>query len=534
MSTGGGPGPQSALSGRAAVMGLGTILSRATGFGRVFALAYALGFDRLADSYNLANTTPNIVYELVLGGILSATMVPVFVDQLAQADRRGDGERARWHGISAVVTLASAALVVLSALAFLAAPLIVRLYTLGAEGAAAADQRAVATALLRLFAPQVGLLGAITITAALLNAAGRFAAPMFSPVLANLVTIGVLLAFPHVASSLEVGDVRRDTGALLLLGLGTTAGYGLQALAQLPSLRRAGVFLRPVWDVRHEAVRALAGLAGWTLGVVVTNQLAYWVVLVLANRQAGDLSAYQAAYLFFQLPHAVVAVSIITALLPDLSRRWSTGDLDGFRQHVNAGLRTVAAILVPAAAGYALLGTAVVRLVLQHGRLAADSAETTGTLLTLFALGLPGFSCYLLLTRAFQAMRDTRTVFVLYAFENAVNVGLALLLHPILGVEGLAIAYAVAYGSAALLGGHRLRARLEGLDGAVLARSLLRTGVASTAMAFAVGLVVAGAGPAWLEAGAGLVAGVTVYLLVARLVGVRELTTVFQLRRRSA
>jgi putative peptidoglycan lipid II flippase len=254
----------------------------------------------------------------------------------------------------------------------------------------------------------------------------------------------------------------------------------------------------------------------------------------LANRQEGELSAYQAAYLFFQLPHAVVAVSIMTALLPDLARQWTLGQVEGFRRQVSVGLRTMAAVLVPAAAGYALLGGPLVRVVLEHGHLGAGSAETTGTLLTLFALGLPGFSTYLLFTRAFQAMRDTRTVFGLYAFENAVNIGLALALYPGLGVRGLAIAYAAAYALAALVGGLALRRRIGGLDGRQLGRSLARIVLATGCMTVAVALVVAAARPPLLEAGAGVAAGVTVYLLAARIFGVRELTALLRIRRPSA
>jgi putative peptidoglycan lipid II flippase len=205
-----------------------------------------------------------------------------------------------------------------------------------------------------------------------------------------------------------------------------------------------------------------------------------------------------------------------------------------FRRQVGVGLRTVAAVLVPAAAGYALLGGPIVRVVLEHGHLGTDSAETTGTLLTLFALGLPGFSSYLLLTRAFQAMRDTRTVFLLYAFENAVNIGLALALYPILGVRGLAVAYAAAYAVAALLGGFALRRRIGGIEGRALGRSLARIMLASGCMAVVVALVVAAAGPPLVEAGAGVAAGVTVYLLAARIFGVRELTTLLRIRRPSA
>ena len=165
--------------------------------------------------------------------------------------------------------------------------------------------------LLRWFAPQIALLGIITLSTAVLNARRRFAVPMFVPIANNLVAIAVLLATPHVAKSLNLGDIRHDPKALAFLGLGTTLGYVVQAALQWPFMRRAGARLRFVWDLRHEAVQAVVRLSGWTFGFVVTNQVAFFVVLVLAARSDGGVSEYSAAYLFFQLPYAVFAVSML-------------------------------------------------------------------------------------------------------------------------------------------------------------------------------------------------------------------------------
>ncbi len=522
-------GPRPTLSRSTAVMAAGTLLSRITGFGRLVALAYALGFTRLTDTYNLANVTPNIVYELVLGGVLSATLVPVFVDRLATED-----EDEAWRAISAVVTTAAAVLLAVTAAFVVLAPVLIRLYTLGNDTASAGDQRAVATALLRMFAPQVAFYGMVTLTTALLHARRRFAAPMFAPVLNNLVVIGVLLALPRVVDDLSLSGVRGDTGALALLGVGTTAGVAAMAGAQLPSLWRAGVRLRPLWEPRHEAVRAVVRLSGWTFGFAVANQAALWLVIVLANARPGDLSAYQAGQIFFLLPHGVFAVSVMSALLPDLSERWSLEDLDGFRRRVGLGLRTIAAVLVPAAVGYLCLARPVVSVALEHGALRASSARTTADVLALLAIGLPGFSAYLFLTRAYQAMQDTRAMFLLYLVENAINVVLALALYPALGVRGLALAYALAYTGGTAVAMAHLRRRIGGLEGAAVARSWLRVGGASALMAVAVVGLAALAGPALAKVVVGVVAGVTVYLVAAKALGVEELTTLLRIRRRLA
>ena len=512
-----------------AVMAAGTLLSRLTGFAKLVALAYAMGFTRLTDSYNLANVTPNIVYELVLGGILSATLVPVFVDLLATED-----EEDAWRAVSAVVTAAAAVLVVVTAVFVVVAPHLVRLYTVGNHTASVDEQRAMATSLLRMFAPQVALYGMVTLTTAVLHARRRFAAPMFAPVLNNLVVIAVLLALPHMVERVSLASLLDDTEARLLLGLGTTAGVTAMALVLLPALRRAGARLRPVWDPGHPAVRAIVRLSGWTFGFVAANQVALMVVLVLANGDAGDVAAYQAGQVFFLLPHGVFAVSVMTALQPDLSERWALHDVTGFGLRVAVGLRTIAAVIVPAAVGYLCLARPIVAVALERGALGSGSASTTAGVLVMLAVGLPGFSAYLFLVRAYQAQQDTRSVFLLYLWENAVNVALALALYPSMGVEGLALAYALAYTVAAGAALVRLQQRTGTVDIPGVVRTWVRVALASGVMAGVVLAVAAVVDPVPLRTGAGVIAGVTVYLLVARRLGIQEPSGLLRTRRRTS
>lgn len=485
--------PAASLARSTAVMAVGTVLSRLTGFGRDFALAYAIGFSFFSDSYNLANTTPNILYELVLGGVLSAALLPVFVQRLA-GDGAGEGDDegddGGWRAVSAVVTLALVAAVAISIAVAIVAPWIIRAYTFGNDSAALDEQRRVATFLLRLFAPQVAFLGFFTVATAVLNARHRFAAPMFTPVLNNLIAIAVILMLPRIAGDVAIGRIADDRSALLWLGLGTTTAYGVQAIGLGVALRRAGARLRPVWDLHHEAVRSVLRLSGWTIGFVIANQLALFAVYALATDKGGDLSAYQAAFRFFQLPHAVLTVSIMSALQPELAQRWHSGAVADFRHRLAAGVRLTAGLLVPAAAGYALLAGPIIRVVLEHGELATASARATGDTLAIFALGLPGFSIFLLLTRAYQAMQDTRSVFVLYLGENAANVVLAVALYPAHGVRGLAAAYGLAYTGAAIAATVHMARRLGGFEGTQTRSTLVRIGAGAAAMSAMVAIVV--------------------------------------------
>jgi putative peptidoglycan lipid II flippase len=427
---------------RSTVMAAGTIASRATGFLRVLALLYALGQNRLTDAYNLANTLPNIVYELILGGVVSATLIPIFVSLF-------EDDEDPWRGVSAVTWLVIAVTAGLSVIFAVAAPLLAAPYAALNHGSHADAQRELVVAFMRYFAPQVVLLAGMAVGSAILNARRRFAAPMFAPVLNNVVAISALLAAPHFITHAGLRSLHLGTG-LVVLGRGTTLGYFAQLLGLVPSMRAIGARLKPVWDPRHPAVRKAAALSGWTFGFVVANQLAYLVVVALANKRSGELTSYQAAFQFFQLPHAIVAVSVTSALLPELSLAATRSDRVAFDALFRRGLRVIAVFLVPAAIVAAVFAEPLLRPLIAHGRVSASDLTTTARTLSAFALGLPGFSAFILCTRALQARKDTRRVFYLYVVENAINVVLALALYGSLHVRGLAYAYAAAYTIAAV------------------------------------------------------------------------------------
>jgi putative peptidoglycan lipid II flippase len=525
--------PSPGLARSTAIQAAGTALSRITGFGRIFAFAYALGAGRLADTYTLANNTPNIIYELILGGVLSGTVLPVFVRELRRED---DEPGAGWRAVSAVLTLAFCASIALAAAFVVVAPLFIRLYTLRTGAEVSGPQIAVATELLRLFAPQVFFYGLISVTTALLRARRRFAAPMFAPVLNNLVVIAMFLAYPHVIGTRSLDAVRHDQKAILLLGLVTTLGVAAMALGQFP-LRTIRRHVRWVWEPRNPAVRTILGLSGWTVAFVVANQVALFVVYLLANGRSGDVTVYFLTYTIFLLPHGVVSVSIISAVQPELADRWAAGDLVGFRRQLGVGLRTISVILVPAATGYVVLARPIVSVLLEHGALHGAGASRVAGTLALMSLGLPAFSCWLFLTSAYQAMQDTRSLFLLYLVENGANIVRAIALYGPLGVQGLGLAFALAYAVGTVAALLHLRRRLGGLEGRTLVASLTRIVAASATMAVAVVAIIHAVGSdgglgALVRVAVSTGAGVTVYLVAARFLRVSELNALLLFRRR--
>ncbi len=513
-------------------MAAGTLLSRLTGFGKVLALAWVLGVDRLADAYNLANNIPNSIYDLVLGGVLSATLIPVFVEELAKRDTR-EGARS----ISAVVTTAVVVLAALSVVFWFVAPAIIDLLLVRDHGADIAVEREVATRLLRLFVPQLFLLGGIAVTTAVLNARRRFTAPAFSPILCNIVTIAAVVATGVMARSLTLSSFGRDEAAIVVLGLGTTAGYLVQLGAQLPALVRTGVRLRPVWDPGHPAVRTVLRLSLWTLGSVLANQISFYVIQLLASARSGDVTAFNYAYQFFQLPYAIFAVSIASVIAPDLAERWSTGQLRAFRARMGSGIRLTVAIMVPAGVGYAIIAQPLLRLALRHGRVSLGEAHLTGVLVAIFAVGLPGFSIYLLLMRAYQSMQDTRSMFWRYCAENALTLAVGIGLYPLLGVEGLAIGWIGAYSVVAVIAFAHLRQKAGGLQGHAVFVTAFRVVLATGAMA----AVLWGLSAALPDSGSivvlivrvGLlgIVGVAVYVLCALWLGITEIRQILSLGR---
>jgi putative peptidoglycan lipid II flippase len=469
-----------------AVMSVGTALSRLTGLLRVLALIYAVHTATLADSYNLANTMPNIVVDLMLGGIVAATFVPVFVQYLTE---RSDDEA--WEAISAVVSVTVVAIGIASVAFLAAAPLIIHGMTLLDHSRAVGAERNLATELLVLSVPQLTCYGLMTVATALLNARRSFAAPMFAPIANNLVLIGVLVLFGTIVRDRTPSAVEHHQGLVLLLGLGTTVGVAVQAAVMVPSLRRVGLRLRWAPRLRHQAVRTIVRLSGWTMGLVVANQLALLVVLALLARTAGDVSAYTYAYTFFQLPYGVVAMSIMSATAPELAEHWTVRDLDAFRRRFGSALRRMLAIIVPAAALLVVLGRPLLDLV---GAVMAHPTSTaaTGLALSMLALGLPGFCVFIYGVRALQAIQDLRSAFWLYALENGVNIVLAVVLAgpAHLGLRGVTLSISIAYTVAAVAALVRLRNRVEAVSAEPLGRPLGRIAVSTAALVVGAALTV--------------------------------------------
>jgi putative peptidoglycan lipid II flippase len=509
---------------RVVSMAGGTLVSRVTGLLRVLVLAWVFGFTPTADAFNLANTVPNMLFDVALGGIATATFIPVFVEHLAR-----EGERRAWRSISSVVSLAALVLLAASILAWFFAPLIIDGFTFvartsSAQSAAATAavvdaQRTLATTLLRWFVPQIFFYGLIALATSLLNVRRRFAVAAWVPIANNLVAIGALVWF-HLVDPAPLLDGLAHARDLAWLGGITTAGVALQFACLVPSLVRSDLWrLTFRVDLRDAAVRTVARLGGWTLGLVVANQVALYVVLAYAFGIGGNgpVSAYTYGWSFMMMPYAVVVVSVLSSLTPQLAGLATEGRPGALAERLRFGLRQSLVIILPATAALVVLSQPLAAILLNHAD--ARSGLLAGTAIAVLAAGLPGFCVFQLCVRGLQSMQRARDVFWLYVFEN----GLAVALCVAIGrhsVAGLCASVSIGYSAGALcaLGALALR-RVDivaGVWSVHVRRSLAATLVAAAAMALAY------AGPSWSH-GLALVArfalaalaGLVAYLLAA-------------------
>ncbi|MFN2594626.1 MAG: murein biosynthesis integral membrane protein MurJ [Actinomycetota bacterium] len=515
-----------------AVMTVGTVFSRITGVLRVAAVLGALGVvsqGRLADTYNIGNTAPNIIYELVLGGVITSVFVPVFVELLET-----EGRDRAWEVASAIINLSIVVLTAMTIIGIVAAPLIAKFYASSLHGSAAVEQQRVLAFLLRLFIPQIIFYGLYSVTAGLLNAHRRFGAPMYTPALGNVAVIVVFVAFYFSYGAVGgLGEI--SNWQLVVIGGGTTLGILLQALTQLPFLKGLGRY-RLTLSIRHPAIRKLGRLAVFVIGYVVVNQIGYLIVQKLADAQLGGYTAYTAAFTFYMLPHGLFAVSVVTALLPDMSAHAMNQRWDLYRDRISVGMRTTLLLILPAAIGYFVLATPIIRLLLEHGVMRGSDVALVARVLRYFVLGLVSFSLFQLFLRAFYALQDTKTPFWINCWWLVVNTAVN---FPLFfwfrsrggGVEGLALGHAVAYTVATVFLWRALAKRAGGIPAARFFASAVRILAAAAGMGAAVWGTYAGIGHVLgpgsttdlLEVAVPVLVGVVSYVGLALAFSVEEL-----------
>lgn len=464
------------------VVAIGTLMSRLTGLLRVIIFGIVIGQTALADAFDGANNSPNSIYELLLGGVLAAGLVPLFT----RFEETSDDE-AR----SAVISVSVVLLLAATAIAIIAAPLIFRLFSLSPSPLVdAGEYRSAGTAMTRIFLVQIFFYGVTAIGSALLNARRRFMAAAWAPVLSNVVSISLLLLIPFtIDGTPQLNDITEAGTFFILLTLSTTIGVAAMAIMLIPAIKRADISWNFRPDFRHPGVKRLFQLSLWSFGYVVTNQIALIVVRNLADPGSGNQDAYGKAFIFFMLPHGLLAISIATTFAPELVRRVQANDTAGFRQWMTSGTRWTIMLTLPASIAFVLLAHPLINALLTYGQFSDAAATNTARALMGFAVGLVGFSVYLFTLRGFYAHENTRTPFALNVVENAINITLAIILVDRHGVLGLGLAFGIAYLVSAVTVLVVLSVRHQAIDWTSLASIAIRTVGAVIVMGVAIALI---------------------------------------------
>ena len=511
-------------------MSAATTLSRITGYARTMTQAAVVGTGAVANAYTLSNVLPTQIYELFMGGILSSIFVPLLVERLT---RHGEEDARRLTNALLTLILPFSCVVALLGI-FFAKPL-VALTTAWqpAENFSRQDAQeatSLAVLLFRIFALQILFYGIGTLATGVLQSHRRFFLPTFAPVLNNLIVIASFAGY-----ALLVGA--NPIAAIYTLAFGTTLGVAAMSLVLVPAAWRLGYRPRPA--LAHPALLAAVRLAG-PVFVFVAATVGVQVVANLFGSRFGGVEKLFYAFVIFQLPYGVFVVAIATALMPELSERFTRGDPDGFRENLSFGLRTTAFVAVPASVALVALAEPIVGLLYEHGNFTrADTAEVA-PLLAAFGVGLLGYAASFVLARSFYSRQNTKTPALLNVGLLVVYVALAYWLSQTMALTGVALAFSGAYTLLTLTLLAAMRREIKHVDGRRLLRSLARILAAGAAMYAAArgGLFITGPGSETPER-AGvlvLVGGIALaaYLGVALLLRTEEMGSVVSLLRRRA
>ena len=471
-----------------AIMAVGTIFSRITGLGRNLLLVAALGTAIIGDTFQVANTIPTVVYILVAGGALNA----VFVPQIVREMKKPDGGNAF---VSQLATATFTSLAIATAIGVLAAPLVVRLYAAKFGGSGLETEFELTVLFTRYCLPQILFLGLFTLFGQIANARGSFGPMMWAPILNNLVVIGALIGFIAIAPNAQDGVI--STSAKTLLGLGSTFGAFVQAAILIPVIVKSGVRLRP--NFHWSSLGKSAHLAKWTMIFVLINQAGFVVIVNLATaasvraKESGidvgvGFTPYQNAHFIFLLPHSIIAVSLVTALLPRISRLAADTQISNVRDEIQQTLLNLYSLIIPAAFAMLFLGQPIAHLIFA-GSNSADASQI-GMILSGFALGLIPFCSSYVMLRGFYAFEDTKTPAAITLLMNIVTILCATISYFVLPIRfitvGIAVSFGIGYLSSSLFARFLLSKRI----GLLSLRKELLSILLISFIAFAPGLLI--------------------------------------------
>lgn len=464
----------SAVVSRSWGMALATLVSRITGFARIVLLAAILGA-ALSSAFSVANQLPNLIAALVL----EATFTAIFVPVLARAERDDPDGGERF--VRRLVTLATTVLVAATALSVGAAPLLVRLM-LGSDPQV---NQALTTAFAYLLIPQVVFYGLSSVFMAILNTRNVFGPPAWAPVINNVVAIATLGVYLLVPGELSVDPVRMGNAKLLVLGIGTTLGVVAQAAVLLFAIRSHRISLRPLWGIDERLKRFGAMAAAMVLyvlisqiGLVVSNQIA-------STSAASGPAIYLYTWMVLMLPFGIIGVTILTVVMPRLSRNAAADDIPAVLADLSLAARLTMVTLIPVVAVMTVAGPAIGTALFAYGKFGEVDANYLGIAISLSSFTLIPYALVLLQLRVFYAREQPWTPILIIVAITAVKIVTSLLAphvtdDPEMVAGYLGTANGLGFTAGAVLGHLLLRRSLGPPRGRLLDREVVRTMLVAT------------------------------------------------------
>ena len=402
-----------------AVMAAGTLVSRVLGLARTALTAAAIGVTTgIANTWDVANTLPNIIYLLLAGGVINAVLVP----QITRALDHSDGGKAYTDRI---LTLSLTLLFGVTVAFMAAAPLVYRIFD---SHNMTADKSHVAFMFSLICLPQIFFYGVYTVFGQVLNARGHFGAFMWSPALANIVIVAGLIAyivmFPHGDDFPTYGEM--TTPMILTLALPATLGIVAQALVLIPILKRAGYSFTPNFQFRGVGLRSASTMAGWAFVAVIVQQIGLIVTTQLLSSQPegeSNKATQSTAFLLFTLPHSLVTLSLVTALFTRMSVAAGRGETDKVKDDISTGIRLSGLASVMLTFGcfaliYPMVGTIIAPT--------QENLWAVGSMAVAMMVGLVPYSLCLVFQRVFYAYNDAKTPFWMQIVCTGVAIALTL------------------------------------------------------------------------------------------------------------
>ena len=539
---------QASLARSSAIMASGTLVSRILGMVRNALIVMALGAtgSGAADAFNTANNLPTYLYNMMIGGILNAILVP----QIVQALRRRNGEEV----VNRLLTAAATLMLAVTCIATAAAPLI---FTLNANSLAQGQWRTLSFAFAFWFMPQVFFYGLYALWGQVLNARSSFGPYMWSPVLNNIISIASILFYLHLYGRYTAGEGAEvwDWSRITLIGATTTLGIAVQALILYIPLVRSGFRPRIIFGVRGLGLGKTVKVALWALAGVGVASLSNWITSNLgsyavtaseqpeyANVIVPSTTMWLNAYLVYMLPQSLVVTSIITALFTRMSEKAAAGDAAGVRKDLSLGLRSAGVFTVLATAGICVL--AVPALQLFTPSITLPEAQASAPMLIALALGIVPQGIWFGTQRVMLAYSDTKRLLLADVVVGVIPVILCVLAYFVAPANHW-MAWAGAANTISQIGGcvvviPMMRSHLPSLDGRKIVTTHLRL-IMAVAPAVVVGLLLnamlgdidADSSLTNISAALGHIAVVAtimslIYLLMGRIIRIEEVTVAFR------